>query len=163
MRFNTSHVSINQSKTNFFHCKWLVSMHLMFLLIWTSNCKYSSWIMVSIHLMFLLIIFLVLMSMQSYSFNTSHVSINQTAGMDFLIYTGVSIHLMFLLIQWQLSLTEFFSIVSIHLMFLLILEPFPECPCKAVSIHLMFLLIPVWFRFVSRYKDVSIHLMFLLI
>ena len=98
--FNTSHVSINRTWLVQNRNGWIVSIHLMFLLIQRASLCVRPFYRVSIHLMFLLI------EKDSDSQQDRRV---------------VSIHLMFLLIKRDEAVQESGWLVSIHLMFLLII------------------------------------------
>ncbi len=76
--FNTSHVSINRGRRMEFRAIFIVSIHLMFLLILQRQSTQK----------------------ELKGFNTSHVSINHPGTVNFLLRPSVSIHLMFLLI-WK--------------------------------------------------------------
>ena len=77
INFNTSHVSINQTETRKTAFWGRISIHLMFLLIWTQGLLGRSMNQISIHLMFLLIASGNTNAPRKTNFNTSHVSINQ--------------------------------------------------------------------------------------
>ena len=75
--FNTSHVSINRIRDDALEAEYVISIHLMFLLIGVWDLHNIPDEEISIHLMFLLIVFVVLKGVYELHFNTSHVSINR--------------------------------------------------------------------------------------
>ena len=110
-----------------------ISIHLMFLLIYTEQDVFPELKVISIHLMFLLIVFWQSWHLPGTNFNTSHVSINLdlTTGEGRVVdnfntshvsinqvwtqailrpHTNISIHLMFLLIQRFYQLFRFYYI-----------------------------------------------------
>ena len=99
INFNTSHVSINQTETRKTAFWGRISIHLMFLLIWTQGLLGRSMNQISIHLMFLLIASGNTNAPRKTNFNTSHVSINPIREKTHYFRRRISIHLMFLLIK----------------------------------------------------------------
>ena len=102
-------------------CRKIISIHLMFLLIYRLSLILWRANKISIHLMFLLILIFSIVSPSP---------------------SSISIHLMFLLIFILEILAFLLVIISIHLMFLLIRAVKTEADTYfKISIHLMFLLI----------------------
>ena len=105
--FNTSHVSINPFIRWYSNFSYIISIHLMFLLIRGHKGIDKSPNCISIHLMFLLIRLYFSEPMGGNNFNTSHVSINQKCWILWQALNGISIHLMFLLITKQKSTANY--------------------------------------------------------
>ncbi len=121
--FNTSHVSINHWIVEVTVLKFLISIHPMFLLIFTYGKKQNKHNAISIHPMFLLIQGQAPLNWRQVYFNTSHVSINRMPASSGVINSKISIHPMFLLISCTIGIfrnTSNFntSHVSINLVWL---------------------------------------------
>ena len=96
--------------------------------------------------------------------NTSHVTINPSAGIFILAGHHIQIHLMLLLIVKPIQLSHHMDSIQIHLMLLLIqVAVYDKRPLFGIQIHLMLLLISAP-RTRRRFSSlIQIHLMLLLI
>ena len=120
--FNTSHVYINRHIEKYAGSWKLISIHLMFILIYTWQLgEITS--KISIHLMFILITEV-----------PKVITYRQPAI--------ISIHLMFILISYVRRCRRRWESISIHLMFILIsFKTSSKGLSIIISIHLMFILI----------------------
>ena len=102
----------------------LVSIHLMLLFIYLTECTPVSLIRVSIHLMLLFITKMRTTLLKHSCFNTSHVTLYQNVRLHISGWRFcVSIHLMLLFIKFHYVPNILINIVSIHLMLLFIMTP----------------------------------------
>ena len=144
--------------------QYLISIHLMLMLIIPTTAYWLHATKISIHLMLMLIFIVILSTVLNYwDFNTSHVNVNLFLWFNKYIFRVISIHLMLMLIHFWVCL-PLCARISIHLMLMLILTT------KILQTHLEHNfntshvnVNPILWFATLIFSSISIHLMLMLI